>query len=530
MIKIKHLPLALLLCLIVNLGFSQNYFEEGKKEYYASNNSKAIELFTKAILNDQEMAKSLMYRGAAKIFLGQFDEALADLESSKKIDSTSPKLYFYFGKLYLIGGKPDIAIPYYSKVIALNPRDSVALTASAYDERGGAKAITNDLVGALADLNAAIALDSTKENFYTDRGYTRILLKQYEAAIKDINQSLKIEPNHKAYADRGLALSMTNQHQKAIEDYTKALEFIHEDGEVLYLRGISYKALGKKAEACADLNKSNELGYPKSGAVLKELKCDQFANLNNGQNYFKAAYKEFEASNYSHSVELFTKAILNDQEIAKSLMYRGCAKAFLHQFEDALTDLESSKQVDSTYPLLYYYFGKYYLLTGNFDLAISNDSRTIDSDPRNPDPWFDRAISKGQINDLEGALTDVNMAISIDSMIEDYYTLRGYTRILQKQYKNSFDDFNRSLKIKPNQKAYANRGLAWSMLDQHQKAIEDYTKALELNHQDGDTYYLRGISYKALSKKAEACADLNKSSELGYPQADAALKELKCDQ
>jgi tetratricopeptide (TPR) repeat protein len=270
MIKIKHLPFTFLLCLLVNFSFSQNYYEEGKKEYLANNNSKAIELLTKAILNDQEIAKSLMYRGAAKIFLDQFDDALADLESSKSLDSTFSRLYFYYGKLYLLGGKYDLAITNYSKSIASDQRH-----AASYSELSTAKAFTNDLEGALADANAAIAIDSTNENFYTSRGYVRIQLKQYEAAIKDFNTSLKIKIDPSAYANRGLAWSLTNQHQKAIEDYTKSLGFIPEDGNVLYLRGISYKALSKKAEACADLKKSNELGYPKSDAVLKELNCAQ---------------------------------------------------------------------------------------------------------------------------------------------------------------------------------------------------------------------------------------------------------------
>jgi tetratricopeptide (TPR) repeat protein len=270
MIKHKRLPIILLLCLIANFSFSQNYFEEGKKEYYASNNSKAIELLTKAILNDQEIAKSLMYRGAAKIFLDQYDDAFADLESSKQIDSSYPRLYFYFGKLYLINGDFDLAIANYSKTIAADPRD-----AAAYNERSNAKALKNDLNAALIDANVAISIDSTKENFYTDRGYTKVLLKQYTAAIKDFNTSLKMEPNPKAYADKGIAYSMMNQHQKAIEEYTKALEFNQADAEILYYRGISYKALAKRTEACADLKKSNELGYPKSDAALKELNCDQ---------------------------------------------------------------------------------------------------------------------------------------------------------------------------------------------------------------------------------------------------------------
>jgi tetratricopeptide (TPR) repeat protein len=522
MIKIKHPTLVLFLCLVVNFCFGQNYFEEGKKAYLADNNSKAIELLTKAILNNQEKAKSLMYRGAAKIFLNQYDDALADLELSKEFDSTFPRLYFYYGKLYLIGGKPDVAIQYYSRTIATNSRDDVALTASAYNERSTAKALTNDLKGALADANAAIAIDSTRENFYGDRGYTRILLKQYEAAIKDLNTSLKIEPNQKAYANRGLAWSLTNQHRKAIEDYTKALSFNPDDAEFLYLRGVSYIALSKKPEALADLKKSSLLGYTQSDSILKELGYSQ--------TYYEEGNKEFDLANYSKSAELFTQAILNDQEIAKSLMMRGAAKLYLYQIEDAGTDLESSKQVDSTNSTLYFYFGKYYRLTSHYDLAVSSYSRVIDSNRRDHNSYYERSIAKEYTNDLEGALADANEAISIDSTSEDYYIQRGRVRMLLKQYPDAIKDLNTSLKIKPNPRAYANRGMTWSLTNQHQKAIEDFTRSIEIFPQFAEAYYYRGVSYKALSKRTEACADLKKSSELGYTQADAVLKELNCDQ
>jgi tetratricopeptide (TPR) repeat protein len=501
----------------VNFSFSQNYFEEGMKQFNSDNFSNSIEWFTKAILNKQKIAKSLMMRGAAKIYLVKLEDAVADLRSSKKMDSTNSRLYYYFGKYYYLTDSLDLAIANYSKCIAFDPRD-----ADAYMERGDARGFKHDFQGALTDANKAISIDSTREMYYIDRGCLRIELKQYEEAFKDFNKSLQIKPNQRAYANRGVAWSLTNQHQKAIEDFTKSLEFDPNAGELYYYRGKSYKALGKKEEAYADLKKGSELGFTQSDAELKELDYTR--------NYYKEANKEFDLANYSKSVELFTQAILNDQEIAKSLMMRGAAKMYLYQFEDAGTDLESSKLIDSTNPSLYFYFGKYYRISSQNDLAISSYSRTIASLPQDAVSYYERGLAKENQNDLEGAIADINISISIDSTDELCYTERGHIRIIQKQYENAIKDFNTSLKIKPTLKAYAKRGWAWSFLNQHQKAIEDFTRSLAINPQDAEVYYFRGISYKALSQNTEACADLKKSSELGYTQSDAVLKELKCDQ
>jgi len=513
----KHLLLVILLCLIANWGFSQNYYETGMKEFDSDNFSNSIEWFTKAILNKQKVARSLMMRGAAKIYLVKLEEAITDLKSSKKMDSTNSRLYYYFAKYYYLAGSFDLAITNYSKCITLDPR-----AADAYMERADARGFKHDFQGALTDANKAISIDSTRDIYYTDRGCLKIELKQYEEAFKDFNRSLQIKPNQRAYANRGVAWSLTDQHQKAIEDFTQSLAFDPNAGELYYYRGKSYKALGKKEEAYADLKKGSELGFTQSDDELKELDYTR--------NYYKEANKEYDLANYGKSVDLFTLAILNDQELAKSLMMRGAAKLFQYQIEEAGADLASSKLIDSTNATLYFYFGKYYRMTSQFDLAISSYTKTIASNPRDAVSYYERGAAKEAKNDLEGAIADLNISISLDSTDESCYTERGYIRIVQKQYENAIKEFNTSIKINPTLNAYFKRGWAWSLMDQHLKAIEDFTRSLAINPEIGEIYYYRSMSYKALSKKAEACADLKKSSELGYTQADALVKELKCDQ
>ena len=516
MIKIKPLTLAFLLCLIADLSYSQNYYKEANKEFDSDKFRQAIELYTKAIINKQEIAKSYMMRGGSKIFIGQFEEARIDLESSKKLAPAHPRLYYFYGKYYYLTDNFDLAITSYSKCIDLDPRN-----ADAYMERADAKAFKKDIQGALTDANKAISIDSTKDIFFIDRGCFRLELKQFEEAFKDFNRALKIKPSQRGYANRGEAWAITDQHQKAIEDFTKSLEFDPKAGEILYYRGKSYKALGKKEEAYADLRMSSGLGFTKSNDELKELGYTP--------NFYEEGRKEYQASNFNKAIELFTLAILNDQELAKSLKLRGASKIFLDQYDDAFADLESSRQIDSTDPHLYFHLGKYYRLTGKHELAISNYTRALAADSTDADSWYERSGAKANNNDLTGALADLNKAISIDSTFDDFFLYRGYIKILLKQYSEAVKDFTAALKIQPTQKAYANRGWAWSFLNEHQKAIEDYTQSLAINPQDGEVYCYRGKSYKALGKRTEACADLKKSSELGYVQSDAVLKELKCD-
>jgi tetratricopeptide (TPR) repeat protein len=249
----------------------------------------------------------------------------------------------------------------------------------------------------------------------------------------------------------------------------------------------------------------------------------------NSQQYFKNACKEYFTGDMNKSIELFTLSIENKQEIAKSYMYRGAAKAFLNKFDDALIDLNVSKLLDSSNPKLYYYFGKLYVFKGNGEKAIQYYSKAIAKDPKDPHSYDERAGAKILTADFAGVIEDENKAISLNDSIEYFYTVRGIAKVKLKQYSEAIKDFDASLNLEPNQKAYANRGVTYAALGNHQKAIEDYTKSLEIIPDDAEIFYYRGISYKAMKKNTEACSDLNKSRALGYPKAPDALRGIKCD-
>jgi len=249
-------------------SYSQKYFENGKKEYLEGDLTRAVELLTKSIENNEEVAKSYMFRGAARSFLRIFPEAWIDLNQSKKIDNTNDKLYYYFGKYYLLKGIYDSALYYFNISIAKDAQD-----AAAYDARATAKGLLNDFKGAIEDENIAIKLDPTKQIYYTDRGFAKFQLGLFNEAIEDFNSSLAIEPNHKAFANRGYAYSGLGLHSMAIDDFTKALEIMPGDYEIFYKRGMSYLSIGKKKEACLDLTKSSDMGYEPASKQMKENGC-----------------------------------------------------------------------------------------------------------------------------------------------------------------------------------------------------------------------------------------------------------------
>ena len=62
---------------------------------------------------------------------------------------------------------------------------------------------------------------------------------------------------------------------------------------------------------------------------------------------------------------------------------------------------------------------------------------------------------------------------------------------------------------------YNNRGLCYSELGEHIKAVEDYTEAIRIRADDADAYHNRSISYRELGMDLESRLDSKRSKELG---------------
>lgn len=240
------------------IGFGQNYFQEGCKQYYEFDDyNKAIELFTKAIENNQELANSYLLRGASKIVSGQYAGATADLEASIAIDSNNYKAYYYYGRFYFTQGFFQTSIKYYDKAIMKNPKAA----ANAYDDRAIAKAEKGDYNSALIDEATAISLEPKRSNYWCNRGIIKLKLKLYKESISDFDEAIKLDNDPQAYSNRGVAYSELKLYSKAIDDFTISIEKLPYAKDLPYLRGLSYIAIGKKDLACIDFEKSQKMGH-----------------------------------------------------------------------------------------------------------------------------------------------------------------------------------------------------------------------------------------------------------------------------
>jgi lipoprotein NlpI len=193
-----------------------------------------------------------------------------------------------------------------------------------------------------------------------------------------------------------------------------------------------------------------------------------------------------------------------------------------------------------------------------------------DPDPNNPIAYFNRGVTRYDLGDKQGAITDYTQALKASPDDDVTYNNRGLARYELGDRASAMMDFNNALQLNPrNAAAYFNRGctrtdlgdkigsiadfsnaidhqpdfamayfcraIAHTRLDNRPSAIADYTTVIQLNPQDAMAYFYRGVAHFRAGNKQVAATDLRQAEHLFAEQKDksnryrvrAAIQELE---
>jgi Tfp pilus assembly protein PilF len=170
----------------------------------------------------------------------------------------------------------DAAIDACSRAIQ-SKRYSGHVLARQYLSRGVERRAKEDYESALADFAEAAKIDKK----YADAFYNRCAIynfrKEYDAAITECSQAIKLGPSADAtmaggserlgkdnalsdyYAERGFAYFRKDDHVHALVDLDNAIRLNEHNGRALKTRGLTYEAKGD-SRAAADLASAKLLG------------------------------------------------------------------------------------------------------------------------------------------------------------------------------------------------------------------------------------------------------------------------------
>jgi len=173
-----------------------------------------------------------------------------------------------------------------------------------------------------------------------NRSQAYILLKQYDIALRDLNQLIAMQgvtTPSQVYIVRGIAFNELNRLAEAIEDFNQA-EKLTPSALVYTNRGLAYQRLGQLTKAIEDFNKAVKI----SPIPINKL------NLANVQ---------IQLGQFNEVVNTMSKLISEEQSFFPAYLVRSIAYYNLGQYEASIRDCVFSLKLSPDQPDAYYYAG-----------------------------------------------------------------------------------------------------------------------------------------------------------------------------
>lgn len=346
--------------------------------------------------------------------------------------------------------------------------------------------------------------------------------EDWDNAVKYFQQAVSMDPKNKQYSEalaaaqasavgplmqQGYQKQLANDYKGAIELYVKGLQQYPNNAAGWTSLGACYQAVDDFTNAYTSYKK----GYDQDNK-------GQVGNL-----YFMAALDE----NFGKGAQAlgeYQTYILKDPRGAYAAAAQGRISA-LKANPNNVQKMQTTAEAKATGDASAAYDAAVKLQTeSKFDEAIVEYKKAIALMPNNDSYHYGLGTCYQGKNDFDNAIEEYKKAISLNPSIAQYkQVMQGAQQLkaqplvdsaIKKQTDAKPDlpgaviDYEAALKIYDDPSTRMNMGTAYQALDQNQKALESYNRALQMDAKTCvEAYYYRGTVYEALKNVPLALQD-----------------------
>lgn len=156
---------------------------------------------------------------------------------------------------------------------------------------------------------------------------------------------------------------------------------------------------------------------------------------------------------------------------------KGDAQSALSDF--AVTERMMREKGETIGAGFYFQRGLANFASKKWDETISDFTRSISLNPKEPAAYYNRAVAFQSKKDENSALTDFSQAVTVDPTYKDAFFERGRIYLGRETYDLAIADFSKYIALNSTEPAgYANRALAYYGKGDANSAIADYSSAL----------------------------------------------------
>ncbi len=526
-------------------------WSDGSPENIAS----ALEDLDRSVQADPTFVWS--HRLRAEIFQaqGNYEQAIAAMDEAIKSDPTNADFYVYRGRLYARAGDPTSAIADYTAALENNSRDP----AFVYQDRGISRYQLQEYDPALADFDAALALEPNLAQSHLYRGLTYFQQGVYSRAMESLSIAIRTEPLWStalgeldriieagraptvlawAYYTRGrvhLLLGDEDSLQRALKDLTEAIQHDPTFTDAYYWRGLAHFQQENYQQAISDFDQALEqdatlvVAYYRRGLARFQL-ADYDGTLGDLTTAIRLD-PNLAAQAIVYFKTLIEEATPDDPATAPAYYIRGRLYQARGDEEGqllALEDLTIAILRDPTFGRAYYDRGLFYTRLNAHAQAIADFTGSIELEYNVARAYYYRGLAQAQLDDPEAAIADLTAALEQDASLTDALYQRGLVYQRGGKYKLAIDDYTAYLNHIPNSaQVHFQRGLAYASQGEEgdrQLAVEDFTVALRLSPGWTEAIFQRGLAHAALGNRSAAETDFTAVLELDPTFSDALYR------
>lgn len=383
----------------------------------------------------------------------------------------------------------------------------------------------------------------------------------YDSAIANYNKALQRAPNIVDVLNaRGNAYTKKNLYDKALEDYNRAISMKPSDAMLYYNRGVAYTKMGQQNKAIQDFNKAIAIQPSEIAGKLAQQNLDTLSNSsadNSDQekeaqesgsvagkakepdavksDQEKEAQEWFEKGNayggnkdFDKAIEAYGKAISLNPKYSEAYFIRGYVYADKEQYEAAIRDYSKVIELTPSSSVAYNNRAHAYRPLGQYDKAIADCNKAIELDNTYLLPYFNRARAYEGKGDFDKAIKDYKIVIEHDPMGESAKTAQSQIEVLpgiiiaqgdifsgKENYDKAIELYTKAIELSPeNAEAFFSRGDSYAALDDNDKAIADYSKVITIEPKNARVSYRRALLYFKQEKFDRAIRDFSEVIKL----------------
>lgn len=432
------------------IALVRNYNEEFGRALTAAN------VAVKKIPSKDKEYKAFAYGTRAQVYLNLEDtiQALKDYSQAINIVPDDDRFYNQRAQVYYEQGKYDLADKDYLKMISLKE---------------------GDVMG------------------YMGIGRNANAQKRYEDAIKQFDYVVKLEPNYSsAYSFRAESYIGLKKYNEAIDDVISAL------------------GIDRDRKAFYELQELADSAFEQTVAKIKVQKIKE-PNEQSWDYDLGIVYER--AAKYNKAIAYYKESLEKESNIITASRISSCYDD-LGDYDKALEYCNQAIALDSVKANYLYEKANILDNAGRTQEAIKTMSDYIANTPDEPAGYYQRGWFKDHFGDIEGALEDYTMAITLQPNVAYAYLNRGVLYRLKGENVKAESDFKQVVRLDSIPEEAECSFYAYYYLGQKDKAIEILNTILDKDKK-GNCYDAACL-YSVMGEKEKALSYLRQSLEDGY--------------